>query len=100
MSSKNPIAFFFDEFHSGTVNVVFHCLGFALLGYGVGIRSVYVITVATFVMEFGHFYNVLAGRHRKYSFLAVPVQWIFWLLIVWVGYLVDGLFRNIVLNSS
>jgi|GEM_PF-1518640 hypothetical protein len=91
---KNPIAFFFDEFHSGTFNVIFHCLGFALLGYGVGTSSIYMITVATFVMEVGHFYNTLRGRHREYSFLAIPVQWIFWLLIVWGSYAIDALLRK------
>ena len=94
MSRKNPIFFFFDEFHSGTANVIFHCLGFAVLGYGIGIGSIYMITVSTFVMELGHFYNVLLGRHREYSFLAIPAQWIFWMLIVWGGYVLDAVIRK------
>ena len=91
---KNPISFFFDEFHSGTINVIAHCAGFALLGYGLGIGSIYVITLSTFIMELGHFYNALRDRYKIYAVLAIPAQWIFWMLIVWGGYIVDQLVRS------
>lgn len=94
MTNKNPIAFFFDEFHGGPVNVVFHCLGFAVLGYGLGIGDIGLVTLATFIMELGHFYNALRGRHKEFAFLAIPIQWAFWLLIVWGGYLLDQWFKG------
>ena len=93
-NGKNVVSFFFGDFHSGAVNVFFHCLGFAVLGYGLGVGNVIIITASTFIMETGHFYNVLRGRGREFAFLAIPVQWIFWMIIVWGGYAADQLIRS------
>lgn len=90
-NKNNPVSFFFGEFHSGSVNVVFHCLGFAVLGYGLGVKSIGLITISTFIMELGHFYNALRGRDWAFAFLAIPVQWIFWFAIVGAGYFISSL---------
>lgn len=82
---KNPISFFFSDFHSGAANVIFHCAGFVMLGFGLGINNITMITLATGVMELGHFYNALRGRHREYSLLAIPAQWVLWLIFIWIG---------------
>lgn len=92
---KNPINFFFSDFHSGTVNVIFHCAGFMMLGFGVGTNNIAMITLATAVMEIGHFYNALRGRHREYSLLAIPAQWVLWLFFIWIGSTVYRLMMKI-----
>lgn len=71
---KNPITFFFSEFHSGAVNVVFHCAGFMMLGFGIGVNNLTMITLATVVMETGHFYNALRGRYKEFSLYRLMIK--------------------------
>ncbi len=81
-SSKPPLIFFLDDFHQGPVNLVLHCAGFLVLGYGLGRHNLSLMFLATFLMELGHFYNALRGRHRDYALWALPLQYFVWLLII------------------
>ncbi len=82
------IAFFLDEFHHGAVNHVIHFIGFTLLGYGLGIQSWWIIVFSPFVMEIGHVYNYLTGRHRHLAIRIIPIQIVAWFIFVGIGYLV------------
>ena len=84
--------FFLDEFHRGAMNHVIHFAGFALLGYGIGIQSLLIIISSPFVMEAGHVYNYLRGRHRKHAIKIIPLQIAAWLVFVGLGYLLANLF--------
>ena len=81
------MAFFLDEFHHGAVNHLIHFIGFTLLGYGLGIRSLPIIIISPFVMEAGHVYNYIRGRHRKHAIKIIPLQIAAWLVFLGLGYL-------------
>ena len=84
--------FFLDEFHQGAVNHVIHFAGFTLLGYGIGIQSLLIIVISPFVMESGHVYNYIKGRHRHLAFKIIPLQIAAWLVFVGLGYLLSKIF--------
>ena len=90
--SLAALTFFLDEFHQGAVNHVIHFAGFTLLGYGIGIQSLLIIVSSPFVMEAGHVYNYLRGRHRKHAIKIIPLQIAAWLVFVGLGYLLANLF--------
>lgn len=86
--TKQPLLFFFDDFHRGPVNVILHCAGFAILGYAIGTNQFSLVFVSTAVMEAGHFYNALRGGGglRDYALWAIPFQYFVWLIIVLTAY--------------
>lgn len=86
---KHFIIFFLDDFHHGAVNHVFHFIGFTILGYGLGTRSLLVIVVSPIIMELGHFYNYFRGIHREHAIKIIPLQWLAWVVFVGVGYLIS-----------
>lgn len=85
-------AFFLDEFHHGAVNHVIHFIGFTILGYGLGIKSLPIVIISPFVMEAGHLYNYITGRHRKHALKIIPLQIAAWLVFVAAGYLFAKIF--------
>ncbi|MEK6837950.1 MAG: hypothetical protein AABX69_04830 [Nanoarchaeota archaeon] len=85
-------AFFLDEFHHGAVNHLIHAIGFTLLGYGLGTRNLLIIIASPFVMEAGHVYNYIRGRHRKHAIKIIPLQIAAWLVFVGAGYLLAKAF--------
>lgn len=80
--TKPPLFFFLSDFHQGAVNVILHCAGFLVLGYGLGVRDLSLMFLATFLMEMGHFYNALRGYHRDYALWALPLQYFTWIIII------------------
>lgn len=86
---KHYILFFLDDFHRGAVNHVLHFVGFTILGYGLGSRSLLLIIVSPFFMELGHFYNYFRGIHREQAIKIIPLQWLAWIVFVGIGYLIS-----------
>lgn len=86
---KHLFIFFLDDFHHGSVNHVTHFIGFTVLGYGLGVQSLLLITVSPIIMELGHFYNYLRGIHREYAIKIIPLQWLAWVVFVGIGYLIS-----------
>ena len=89
-TSKHPLVFFLGDFHQGSVNVILHCAGFLVLGYGLGRHNLSLMFLSTFLMELGHFYNALRGRHRDYALWALPLQYFIWILIILASNFVLG----------
>ena len=85
-------AFFMDKFHHGAVNHVIHFIGFTLLGYGIGTGNLLIAIASPFVMEAGHVYNYIRGRHRKHAVRIIPLQIAAWLVFVGAGYLLAKAF--------
>lgn len=86
---KHYIIFFLDDFHHGAVNHVLHSIGFTILGYGLGVRSLLFILVSPVIMELGHFYNYSRGIHREHAIKIIPLQLLGWFVFVGIGYLVS-----------
>ena len=86
------IIFLLDDFHHGAVNNVIHWSGFTLLGYGLGIQNWWIVILSPFIMEMGHVYNYITGRHRHLAIRIIPMQILGWLVFVGIGYLLTKLF--------
>ena len=86
MDVDHFIIFFLDDFHNGALNHVVHFFGFFILGYGVGRRNLKLIMLSPFIMEFGHLYNFLTGRHTEMAIKIIPAQLLAWVVFVGVGY--------------
>lgn len=86
---KHFLIFFLDDFHQGAINHVTHFIGFTVLGYGLGDRSLLLIIMSPFIMELGHFYNYFRGIHREHAIKIIPLQWLAWVVFVGIGYLIS-----------
>ena len=86
---KHSIIFFLDDFHHGSINHILHAVGFTILGYGLGTKSLFFIIISPFIMELGHFYNYFRGIHREQSIKIIPLQWLAWIIFLGVGYLIS-----------
>ena len=86
------IMFFLDEFHQGAVNHVIHFAGFTLLGYGLGIKSLPIILLSPIIMESGHIYNYVTGKHKHLAYKIIPIQILAWLAFIGLGYLLTKIF--------
>ncbi|MBI3576933.1 hypothetical protein HY086_02770 [Candidatus Gottesmanbacteria bacterium] len=90
---KHFIFFFLDDFHHGAVNHLLHFIGFTVLGYGLGVRSIILIILSPIIMELGHFYNYARGIHREYAIKIIPLQWFAWILFVGLGFIISKLLQ-------
>ena len=88
---KHLLFFFLDDFHHGAVNHVVHAIGFTVLGYGLGVKSLILILISPFIMELGHFYNFTRGVNREMAIKIIPLQWLAWVIFVGAGYMVSRL---------
>lgn len=81
---KHFLFFFLDDFHQGAANHMLHFLGCTLLGYGLGKPSLTLILISPLIMESGHVYNYLTGRHKEHAIKIIPWQILFWIVLVGV----------------
>ena len=94
MNIKDAIKHFTD-FHTGTLNIILHILGFAGIFYSI-YRSDWILFAAfLIILESGHIYNHLTGIKKYESSLKVNV----WRTIVFFG-LVAAFYFIILLFSS
>ena len=87
MKKIHFIGFFLDEFHHGAVNHVLHFIGFTLLGFGLGSQNWLIVIFSPAVMESGHIYNYLTGRHKELAIKIIPLQLVAWIIFVGFVYL-------------
>jgi hypothetical protein len=78
---------YLSEFHRGSVNIVIHFIGAGLFGYGVGIEHWVIIMTAPLVMELGHGYNYVMGKHRDLATRTLPLQIGAWFMFMTIGYI-------------
>ena len=74
------------------MNHALHFIGFTLLGYGLGKLNLWLILGSPFVMEAGHFYNYIRGKHKEEFVKIIPLQWAAWIVFVAIGYFLSRLF--------
>ena len=79
------IFFFLDDFHHGTFNHIMHFIGFTI-GYGLGKPNIVTISLSPFIMESGHIYNFLKGRHKEHFIKIIPLQLLSWIIFILLGY--------------
>ncbi|MBI2012024.1 hypothetical protein HYS91_04610 [Candidatus Daviesbacteria bacterium] len=89
---KHFLLFFLDDFHQGAMNHLIHFVGFTVLGYGLGKPSLFLIILSPFIMESGHIYNYLTGRHKELAIKIIPLQLLAWVIFVGIGYLIANFF--------
>lgn len=90
---KHFLIFFLDDFHQGAVNHITHFIGFTLLGYGLGIQNLLIILISPLLMEMGHVWNYFTGRYKDIAIKIIPIQIIFWIIFVIIGYLLAKTFQ-------
>ncbi len=57
----------FIDCHTGTVNLVLHAVGFALIGIGIFQKSIPFVLVGAIVQESGHFYQYARTKNFRFS---------------------------------
>jgi hypothetical protein len=80
----------FTDFHSGTVNIVVHIIGFLGLFYSIYIFNWVLFAVSILVLESGHVYNHVAGI-KPYDFRPKTIFWrvVIFIAVVVAAYLVS-----------
>lgn len=91
---KHILIFFLDDFHHGAINHILHFIGFTILGYGLGIRSLWLVIFSPFIMELGHLYNYFRGIHREQAIKIIPLQWLAWIVFVGIFLIFKYLFTK------
>lgn len=70
---KKATQHFFD-FHSGTVNIILHVVGFAGLFYSIYVLNWVLFAIFLVVVEIGHVYNHVVGI-KPYDFRPRVLFW-------------------------
>ena len=57
----------FIECHKGTLNRVIHIAGFAIIGFGIFEKSIFLVLGGAIFQELGHVYQYIKTKNPKYS---------------------------------